>query len=178
MPHTTFLVAGAAILSFGAVYLVGRPEEWPDGVPSRSYYEGVWQSDARHRALQPRAQYLARVLKFYSGSAGRPGWNRRQSEILELLGPEEARFAEPQLVLLGQQISSEWSKPDPLRRIPSRTLALWGDALRKARDADRLAPVLDRIREDVGSVLRGELPSSALTPARYEARVLTMEAPR
>ena len=101
MPHTTFLVAGAAILSFGAVYLVGRPEEWPDGVPSRSYYEGVWQSDARHRALQPRAQYLARVLKFYSGSAGRPG-----------------------------------------------------------------------------SVLRGELPSSALTPARYEARVLTMEAPR
>lgn len=167
------LLAGVVILSGCAAVLVDRDESWPDGVPPRAYYERVWNSDPRLRDLQPREQYLAWVLRFYSGTFLVPGWTRRQAEIVACLTPDQARLAEPDLELLGQVISSEWSKHDSIRRISSRTLAIWGEVLAEARDGGRLTPALDRIRDDVRGLLQGDLEPSAITHSRYHALALT-----
>ncbi|HLY11463.1 MAG TPA: hypothetical protein VKW04_19320, partial [Planctomycetota bacterium] len=157
-----------------ATALVGRPESWPEDVPPRAFYDRIWESDARLQSLQPREHYLAGVLRFYSGTVWVPGWKRRQSEIQNVPGPD--RIAD--LALLGRWISSEWSKPESISRISSKTLALWGTALRDARDAEQFDPVLERIRDDVRSLLDGSLPPSAVTPERYGAPALPKEVRR
>jgi hypothetical protein len=163
MPPTTPLVAGAAILSIAASLLLSRAEPWPQDVPPRAHYERIWDSDPGLRRVQTCEQYLAGVLRFYSGSVGMPGWNRRRAEILDRLGPSRAA----DLDLLGRLLSAEWAKPEPMRRISSRTLALWGNVLREARGADRASAALERIGDDVRSVVDGELSPSAVTPERY-----------
>lgn len=174
MPHTVLLFIGAAILSGCAAVAIDRAEPWPEGIPPRAYYERVWESDPRLRQLQPREQYLAWVLRFYSGGFLVPGWTRRQAEIVADLDPERARLAEPDLAQLGQLISSEWSKDDSIRRISSKTLALWGRVLGEARDADRLTPALDRIRADVRDLVQGALEPSSITLSRYDGTALTI----
>jgi len=107
MPHTGLMAIGVAVMSCCAALFIDREEAWPEEIPSRAYYERVWESDSRLQQLQPREQYLARVLRFYSGSSGVPGWKLRQAEIAVRLRPEQARLLEPDLELLGQLISSE-----------------------------------------------------------------------
>jgi len=80
---------------------------------------------------------------------------KTQAEIALRLSPEQARLLEPDLELLGQLISSEWSKPDPVRRISSKMLTLWGTALAKACERDQRTPLLEQIRDDVSSLLQG-----------------------
>jgi hypothetical protein len=174
MPPTTLLVLGVTVMSGVAAFIVDRTEPWPDDVPPRASYDRIWESDPRLRQSQTREQYLAGILRFHSGSVWVPGWNRRRSEILVALGPDRAS----DLDQLGFRICSEWAKPESLRRISSRTLALWGDALRNARDPDQLESVLDRIRDDVGMLLQGGLEPSALTPQRYALLALTKERSR
>jgi len=178
MPKTVLLVIGVAVMSGGAALIIDRADAWPEEVPSRAYYERIWESDSRLQQLQPREQYLARVLRFYSGSPFVPGWARRQAEIAVHLRPEEARLLEPDLELLGRLISSEWSKPDPVRRISPKTLALWEKALTTACERDQVAPLLEQIRGDVRLLLEGALKPAAVTLDRYPALALTRERPR
>jgi len=178
MPHSVLLVVGVAVLSGFAAVLVDRAEAWPEEVPSRAYYERIWESDPRLQQLQPREQYLAWVLRFYSGGFLVPGWKERQAQISARLRPGQARLVEPDLALLGQLISSEWSKPDPLRRISPRTLEVWGAAISSARDPDQILPVLEQIRGDVRSLLEGGLPPTAVTADRYPALAWTKDLPR
>src|SRR5258708_28179754 len=163
MPHTGLLLIGVAVMCCCGAAYIDCPEAWPDEVPSRAYYERVWESDSKLQQLQPREQYLAWVLRFYSGSSFVPGWKQRQAEIAVQLSPEQARLLEPDLELLGQLISSEWSKPDPVRRISSKTLALWGTAITKTSELDQMAPLLEQIRDDVRSLLQGVLCPAAAT---------------
>ncbi len=178
MPHTGLLLIGVAVMSCCGAAFIDCPEAWPDEVPSRAYYERVWESDSRLQQLQPREQYLAGVLRFYSGSSFVTGWKQRRAQIAVQLSPEQARLLEPDLELLGQLISSEWSKPDPVRRISSKTLALWGTAMTKACELDQMAPLLEQIRDDVRSLLQGDLEPAAVTADRYPALALTQEQPR
>jgi hypothetical protein len=178
MAHPVLLVVGVAVLSGCAAVLVDHAEAWPEEVPSRAYYERVWESDPRLQQLQPREQYLAWVLRFYSGSFLVPGWKEREAQIAAHLSPEQARLVEPDLAFLGQLISSEWSKPDPARRISSKTLAVWGAVMTSARDRDQIIPVLEQIRGDVRSLLEGGLDPTAVTIARYPATAWTKEIPR
>jgi hypothetical protein len=178
MPQPVLLVIGVAVMSGAAALLVDHAEAWPEAVPSRGYYERIWESDARLQQLQPREQYLAWVLRFYSGSFLVPGWTQREAEIASLLSPEESRLGEPDLALLGQLISSEWSKPDPIRRISPQMLSLWGKAVAGARDSGQIVPVLERIRDDVRLLLAGALEPTAVTADRYPALAFTKETPR
>lgn len=174
MPPMTLLVLGVTVMSGVAAFIVDRAEPWPDEVPSRASYDRIWESDPRLRQAQTREQYLAGVLRFYSGSVWIPGWNHRRSEILGILGPDHAA----DLDRLGFRLSSEGLKPESLRRISSRTLALWGDALRNARDPDQAESVLERIQDDVGRLVQGDLEPSAVTPQRYALLALTKERSR
>ena len=172
MPHTVLLVIGVAVMSGGAAVVIDRSESWPDYVPSRAYYERVWQSDARLRKGLSCEQYLAGVLRFYSGSFLAPGWTQRQARILEDLPPLQARLVEPELAQIGQLLASEWS------RLPAATIALWDRTLKDARDADRLAPVLQRIRDDVRALVDGSLDPATVTVDRYSPAALTREGTR
>jgi len=178
MPQPLLLVLSVAVMSGGAALVIDRSEPWPEAVPSRAYYERIWESDARLQRSLPREQYLAWVLRFYSGSFLVPGWRQRQAQIASHLSPEQLRLAEPDLAQLGQLISSEWSKPDPVRRISPQMLAVWGKAMARARDTGRIVPVLEQIRDDVRLLLDGGLEPAAVTAERYPVPAFTKELPR
>jgi hypothetical protein len=162
MPPTALLVAGAAMLSGVASLIVAHAEAWPEDVPSRSYYDRIWESDLRLQRAQSREQYRAAVLRFYSGTVREPGWHRHRDEILGLLG----RRRSPDLDLLGRVLSSEIAKPESLRRISPPTLAFWGKTLREARDAGKVSALLDRMSEEVRALIDPEPPAEG-TGDRY-----------
>jgi hypothetical protein len=162
MPPTALLVAGAAILSGVASLIVAHAEAWPEDVPSRSYYDRIWESDLRLQRAQSREQYRAAVLRFYSGTAREPGWHRRRAEMISLLGP--LRTAD--LDLVGRILSSEIARPESIRRIPPSTLAFWEKTLRGTRDAGTAAALLDRIGDEVRGLIDPE-PTPAATGDRY-----------
>jgi len=145
MPPTALLVAGAAILSGVASLIVAHSEAWPEDVPSRSYYDRIWESDPRLQRARSREQYRAAVLRFYSGTAREPGWRRRRAELLGLLGPGRT----PDLDLLGRALSSEMARPQSIRRMPSSTLAFWEKTLRGGHGAAAAAAPIDRIGDEL-----------------------------
>ena len=167
MPPTALLVAGAAILSGVASLIVAHAEAWPVDVPSRSYYDRLWESDPRLQRAQSREQYRAAVLRFYSGTVREPGWHRRRAEILGLLGPTRT----PDLDLVGRVLSSEIARPESIRRIPASTLAFWEKTLRGTRDAGKAAALLDRIGDEVRALIDAE-SSPAPTGDHYVSLAL------
>lgn len=171
-------MACAILLSAGATQFVDLADPWPETMPPRGYYEHAWESDGRLRHLQSRRQYLDGVRSFYLGTLGVPGWNQRREQILGQLTPEQGRITEPDLDLIGRLVSSEWSKPDPLRRISPKTLSLWGSVLIDARDQDCLVSALDAIRDDTRALLAGGLAPWSITRERYAPMALTKENTR
>lgn len=167
MPPTALLAAGAAILSGVASLIIAHCEAWPEDVPSRSYYDRLWESDLRLQRAQSREQYRAAVLRFYSGTAREPGWHRRRREFLNLLGP--GRTAD--LDLVGRILSSEIARPESIRRIPPSTLAFWDKTIRGARDAATAGALLDRIGDEVRGLIDPE-PPPASSGDRYATLAL------
>jgi len=167
MPPTALLVAGAAILSGVASLIVAHADAWPGDVPSRSYYDRIWESDPRLQRAQSREQYRAAVLRFYSGTVREPGWHRRRAEFLGLLGPGRST----DLDLVGRALSSEIARPESIRRIPPSTLAFWEKTLRGARDAGTAAALLDRIGDEVRALIDPE-PSPVSAGDRYATLAL------
>lgn len=143
------------------------PDGWPPGLPPRSYFERVWEADARNQQVQSFEQYLTWVETFYAGTQIIPGWNRRQADLVEHLSADQARIAGPELASLGQLLASEWAKDNSERRVTSQMLLLWGRVMKGIDGPGMMVSALDTIRGDLRAVLSGDLPREAITLPRY-----------
>ena len=126
-------------------------------------FDHSWNDDLRNRDIQPRAQYLEWVDKFYDGTPFVIGWTRRQAELTASAGWE----AGPTLERLGLLVAAEWAKDNAVRRIDNDLLLRIGAVLEGARDQGRLISVAESLIEDVQALLAGALDAGQITPSRY-----------
>ena len=147
----------------------GRAPEppWPLGIPSSSQFSVEWQASPGNQALQSEDEYLQWVARFYEGFGAVSGWLDMTRQVLERVPQPERAYISARLFELGARIGAEWAKDNSLRRVNTRSAAVWRDALLEALAHGELNTYLDRLSVDVDALLGGALDDDAIRFERY-----------
>lgn len=143
--------------------------EWPDDLPPMDYYVRVYEQDRENKAVQTREKYLQWVVRFYKGwKLYQDGWDRTTRDVLHGIedGAKKDRM-KGKMHHLGKLISAEWAKNSGNRRIRSRELSIWGQALLEAMDRGREEALIDQVTRDVSALLSGNLKPTRVNLKRY-----------
>ncbi len=143
--------------------------EWPAGLPPLSHYEQIYERDEANQAVQTRREYLEWVVRFYKGwKLYQDGWHSTTQDVLYGVdeGARRVRMKK-KMAALGKLISGEWAKNSNGRRIRSRELSVWGQALVKSMDRGSEEQLIDRISHDVNALLSGRLDPTEIDLQRY-----------
>lgn len=155
-----------ALMTASCVSLEEKPE-WPQELPSRTWYESRYAADPYNQQYQTKQEYMLWVQRFYSGWAGIPGWHSIREQVLADAEPAQRSHLESQMRDLGQRMSAEWAKASDRRRILAGTVQVWIDAANEAGvhgDHERL---LQQISDDVDALIAGQLEPRVITLRRY-----------
>lgn len=159
------IITLAGCTSTGVRYEEG---EWIYGIPTKSYYNKVYQRDQALQEHQSRSEYHKWVLQFFEGKALVPGWLDTEKRVLEEVGKRNSiPVLSAKLSYLGQLISGEWAKAEEVREIDTRMLRIWTWVLRKASNDQRTTEAIDRVTEDVLKLLSQELEPDQIKKERY-----------
>lgn len=140
---------------------------WPEEIPQRSWFQQQWRSDAANRSVQAQADYLLWVTRFYEGFNLVPGWIGMMQQVEARLPAAQWQLTSPRLHELGRSIGAEWAKDNSVRKVNTRTAAVWRDALLEALAQDDIEAYVLRLEQDVAALLDGELASDAIRFERY-----------
>lgn len=151
-----------------AACAVRAPEPaWPDGIPHRDFFRAEWQASAANQDYQSADEYLLWITRFYEGFNLAPGWLDMTEQVLARLPQAEHEWVTARLFELGGRIGREWAKDNAVRRLNTRSAAVWRDALLEALARDELETYLDRLSGDVDALLSGELDNDVIRFERY-----------
>jgi hypothetical protein len=143
--------------------------EWPEDLPPIDYYERVYASDPENQAVQSREEYFKWVVRFYRGwKLYQDGWDATTRDLLH--GIEDGASRERmrrKMARLGRIVSGEWAKSAGNRRIRSRELSVWGQALLKSLNNGEEEKLIDRVTRDATSLLEGSLDPIDIQLRRY-----------
>lgn len=144
---------------------------WPEGIPPRSEFEALYAADKYNQEEQSEDEYLTWVNRFYQGWQLYPeGWSDLIPEVLEEVeDPEERAELEAELYDAGRFIASEWSKDADTRKVRTRQLSIWGNAMREAVARDEIREMVEQIVRDVDRLKSQHLSYSDITSSRYYA---------
>ncbi|AEG01882.1 hypothetical protein [Methylomonas methanica] len=145
--------------------------DWPAQLPPHGYFLRSYQGDAINAGLQPLAQYLLWVKRFYRGWELYPsGWeNVTRDLLLRVKQPELADEIEEKMGRLGLVISAEWAKNNRTRLINSRHVSIWGNALLKSLEQGETLQILERVAADVDDLLHHRISADVITASRFYA---------
>ncbi len=109
------------------------------------------------------------VQRFYLGwEIYKRGWLKMTDELLaEINDPKQAKIIEKKLNTLGFNISREWAKKSKQRRIYTRHVAIWGNALLESLDKGESLLLIDKVSDDVDALLAHKLEPKMITENRY-----------
>ncbi len=144
--------------------------KWPSSLPDRKVFVDNWQiqrdAGTNDSSLD---NHLVWIRRFYEGSVLYPiGWNQMSDSVLDSLDTQRERQAlRPRLRELGLAISIEWAQNNADRKINSSAIAVWGGALRTAIEEKQQFIFVEKIEQDVTSLLNGNLKSSEIVRERY-----------
>lgn len=145
-------------------------ESWPEKAPPRSDFEAEYAADEANQAVQTEEEYLLWVKRFYTGwRLYANGWNDLVPEVLsEVKDPDLKAELEAELYEMGQDISSEWAKETEERRVHTRHLSVWGNAMRDAIASGETKEMIEQISRDVDQLMDHVLTVGDITASRYQ----------
>jgi len=160
------------MLAFLAASCARAPVErvaWPSGLPPIDHYESVYAEDESNQAVQSRDDYLRWVVRFYKGwRLYQDGWESTTRDVLYgVESKTERKRMKRKMATLGRLISSEWAKNSDNRRIRSRELSIWGQALLKSMNRGAEEELIDQVTRDVNALLSERLEPSDINLERY-----------
>lgn len=141
--------------------------DWPDGIPPRSWFAEQWHLDAANQQVQSETEYLLWVARFYEGFNVAPGWLHMLQQVHARIDDAAKEEINAELFDLGGRIGSEWAKDNNVRKVSTRIVAVWRDALMEALSMKDLENYLERLRIDVDSLLSGALDPEQIRFERY-----------
>jgi hypothetical protein len=144
-------------------------DQWPDQVPSRTQFVKTYNSDSVNKSIQTQQEYMLWVQRFYLGwEIYKRGWLKMTDELLaEIDDPQQQKIIEKKMRSLGLKISREWAKKSKQRRIYTRHVAIWGNALLESLDKGESLLLIDKVNEDVNALLAHKLEPKMITENRY-----------
>jgi hypothetical protein len=144
-------------------------DQWPDKVPSRSQFVKTYNNDLSNKNIQTQEEYLLWIQRFYLGwEIYKRGWLKMTDELLvEVDDPKQKEIIEKKMHNLGLKISREWAKKTKQRRIYTRHVAIWGNALLESLDKGESMLLIDKVNEDVNALLAHKIEPKIITENRY-----------
>lgn len=146
-----------------------RRSAWPEDMPAPVGFAEHYQRDRQNAELQSLQEYLTWVERFYRGWELYPtGWIEISRDLTtKLADPSLKHQTQAKLERLGAAIAAEWAKDNTVRRITTRHIAIWGEALRKSAERAELPSVLDRVLDDVDNLLNSRIAVDVITENRF-----------
>lgn len=144
-------------------------ESWPKEAPPRADFEAEYAADKSNQAVQSEEEYLLWVKRFYTGwRLYGDGWNDLVPDVLsDIEDPDVHQELEDTLYTIGQDIASEWAKDTEDRRVHTRHLSVWGNAMRDAMTRGETEELINDIARDVARLMDRQLTVGDITSGRY-----------
>lgn len=144
-------------------------EQWPNDVPSKNSFLTIYKQDKENLTKQTREEYLLWIQRFYLGwEIYRRGWVKMTNELLdEIDSPKERQKIKQKMNRLGFAISSEWAKKTKHRRIYTRHVSIWGNALLESLNRGEYEQLIDKVQQDVNDLLAHKLEPNLIKASRY-----------
>ena len=144
-------------------------EYWPAEMPSKGTFVSFYKQDKDNLAKQTQQEYLLWIQRFYLGwEIYRRGWLKMTNELLEEIdSPKEKQKIKQKMDKLGFSISSEWAKKTKHRRVYTRHVSIWGNALLESLSRGEYEQLIDKVQQDVNDLLAHKLEPNQITASRY-----------
>ena len=163
----TLVVAGLLLTGAGCIAPHYRENEWPSGMPAKSYYTDIFERDAENAKQQTREAYLSWAIRFYEGYSIYGGWKKTSARLLAYVSEEWRSVMAARMAYWGQLVSGEWAKHNRVRRISAKSLSLWMGVLKRSKKEALLSKAVDAFLVDTLSILDGSMEPSDVTSDRY-----------
>jgi len=155
----------------GCSAAVVRQSAWPETLPPQTGFTERYEQDRQTAELQSREQYLTWVERFYQGWDMYPnGWSQISRDLaVKIADPSAKMKVETKLRHLGIVIAAEWAKDNTVRRITTRHVAIWGNALRKSAEPAEILEIVDLVLDDVDNLLNHRMAADTIAENRFYA---------
>jgi hypothetical protein len=164
--RSIFIASFILLLTAGCSHL---KDQWPDQVPKRSLFLKAYQLDQENKRIQSQEEYLLWIQRFYLGwEIYRNGWLKVTNQLVEEThNPDDRKIVEKKMQQIGLKISREWAKKHKQRKIFTRHVSIWGNALLESLDRNEPLLLIEKVNADVDALLAHKLQPKAITASRY-----------
>ncbi len=151
---------------------VPQADKWPTDIPSRAFFVAHYESDSENKDGQDVEEYLLWVLRFYKGwELYHNGWTQVTDDSLHgVTNPALAQEIKTKMDLIGEGIAGEWAKNKKDRRILTRHVVVWGNALIESIKRDQELAYINRVLADVNGLLQNQVALDDVKAERYFPR--------
>jgi hypothetical protein len=170
-PFLLTLIISLLLIS-GCVSHPPQQASWPTDIPPRDYFVASYEADVDNKATEDLDEYLLWVIRFYKGwELYGNGWSKVTRDSLHgVTDPVVAQEIKTKMDLIGQGIASEWPKNKKDRRIFTRHIVVWGNALVEAIKRDQELPLINRVLADVNGLVEHKVAVEDIKAERYFPR--------
>lgn len=156
----------------GCVSHAPKEAQWPTDMPSRDTFVALYDADLDNKPGQDVDEYLLWVTRFYKGwELYRNGWSKVTVNSLD--GVTDAQLAaeiKTKMDLIGIRIAGEWAKNKSDRRIYTRHVIIWGNALVESIKRGEELKLINRVLNDVNNLMANEIGIDDIKAERYYAK--------
>mgnify|MGYP003553585745 CR=1 FL=1 len=174
MKSKLFLSVGLVclLLLSGCATRSQKVASWPSDMPSREFFVAHYESDLDNKSGQDVEEYLLWVLRFYKGwELYSNGWTKVTEDSLHgVTDPALAQEIRTKMNLIGEGIACEWAKNKKDRRILTRHVVVWGNALIESIKRDQELTLINRVLADVNGLLVKQVALDDVKAERYFPR--------
>lgn len=166
------LLSVSVLLSSCASRAPIHANNWPADIPSRDYFVARYEADIDNKASEDLDEYLLWVVRFYQGwELYSNGWTKvTQDSLHGVKDPVLAQEIKTKMDLIGQGIASEWPKNKKDRRIFTRHIVVWGNALVESIKRDQELHLINRVLADVNGLVAHQVAVDDIKAERYFPR--------
>lgn len=166
------LIISSFLLLTACVSHAPQQANWPKDIPPREYFVAHYENDIDNKATEDLDEYLLWVIRFYEGwELYSNGWAKVTKDALHgVKDPVVAQEIKTKMDLIGQGIASEWPKNKKDRRIFTRHIVVWGNALVEAIKRDQELPLINRVLADVNGLVAYRVSVEDIKAERYFPR--------
>ncbi len=154
---------------------VSRPvkeTQWPAEIPAHAYFVQHFEEDAENKKGQDIDEYLMWVLRFYNGwELYSNGWTKTTAASLQgVKDPLVAQEIKTKMGLIGKGIAGEWAKNKSSRRVLTRHVVVWGNALIESIRRDEELKLINRVLNDLNGLLEYKIGLDEIKAERYYSK--------
>ncbi len=151
---------------------VPQEANWPTDIPAREFFISRYESDLENKSGQDVDEYLLWVIRFYKGwELYRNGWSKvTEDSLYGVTDPALAREIRDKMGLIGEGIACEWAKNKKDRRILTRHVVVWGNALVESIKREQQLGLINRVLADLNGLLLNQVALDDIKAERYFPR--------